>query len=160
LDLCRPPVAIAFEGSFVRISLTPALGWFKLQCRPPTSSCVGGFAIVLLGMKICSKCSSTKNEFPKAGNKCKPCVNEKIYEWRDNKHSATKKYILESKAHPCQDCGASYPHYVMDFDHRGDKAFIISKYRTYNKTLENVKAEIAKCDLVCANCHRIRTFTR
>lgn len=116
--------------------------------------------MVQWGMKICSGCSSTDNPFPKVGNKCKPCINLKVYEWRDKKHLDTKAYILESKTRPCHDCGVSYPHYVMDFDHRGDKVFIISKYRTYNKSLEDVKAEIAKCDLVCANCHRVRTFTR
>lgn len=61
------------------------------------------------------------------------------------------------KSRPCLDCGLQYPPYVMDFDHvRGKKSFQIgqSKCRSRDKVL----AEIAKCDVVCSNCHRLRTF--
>ena len=49
----------------------------------------------------------------------------------------------------------------MDFDHRSpeDKKFHISDIVFYNKQ-EEMLEEIAKCDLVCANCHRIRTFSK
>jgi hypothetical protein len=44
----------------------------------------------------------------------------------------------------------------MDFDHvRGTKIFEISKKPTTNK--EVILAEIEKCDIICSNCHRIRT---
>lgn len=61
---------------------------------------------------------------------------------------------------PCMDCGQSYPFYVMQFDHRPNeiKSFEISRARRH--TREEVLAEIAKCDLVCANCHHIRTYDR
>lgn len=69
-------------------------------------------------------------------------------------------FILEQKQRPCADCGAQYPHYVMDFDHvRGVKIGNISEMvRDYS--LAALKAEVAKCELVCANCHRIRTWQR
>lgn len=56
------------------------------------------------------------------------------------------------------DCGKSYPSYVMDFDHREQdkKKFEISTFGT--KCAERVLSEIQKCDLVCANCHRVRTY--
>jgi hypothetical protein len=59
----------------------------------------------------------------------------------------------------CQDCGRSYPYYVMDFDHRdpAEKKFNIG---IANKGLETMLAEIAKCDIVCANCHRERGHVR
>lgn len=57
------------------------------------------------------------------------------------------------------DCGGTFPPECMDFDHvRGVKEFAVSKSR-FN-TMKRVLAEIAKCDLVCANCHRIRTSKR
>lgn len=61
------------------------------------------------------------------------------------------------KNRPCIDCGLKYPPECMDFDHvRGKKLFTIGERRRQSGLL----AEIAKCDLVCANCHRIRTRAR
>lgn len=60
--------------------------------------------------------------------------------------------------HPCVDCGCSEPR-VLDFDHvRGEKSFNLqqAKQRPLALTLE----EIQKCDVVCANCHRLRTQGR
>ena len=61
---------------------------------------------------------------------------------------------------PCHDCGKRYPPYVMDFDHRPDtlKRKYISQMRT--DRWEDVLVEIDKCDVVCANCHRMRTWKR
>jgi hypothetical protein len=66
--------------------------------------------------------------------------------------------VREAKDRPCQDCGLQYPYYVMDFDHREDKQFNIASYR--NVGIRQLRAEIVKCDVVCANCHRIRTHAR
>lgn len=58
---------------------------------------------------------------------------------------------------PCMDCHTLYPFFVMDFDHvRGEKKCAVSVCKTVTAAL----AEIAKCDIVCANCHRKRTFQR
>lgn len=70
----------------------------------------------------------------------------------------TRTIVRKLKSVPCMDCGQRYPYYVMDFDHREDKEFTISKRRAYS--IEKLLAEIAKCDVVCSNCHRIRTFNR
>ena len=49
----------------------------------------------------------------------------------------------------------------MDFDHRpGEIKVDIIKNLVNSGSLDTVKAEIAKCDLVCAVCHRIRTAER
>src|SRR3954469_2486289 len=57
---------------------------------------------------------------------------------------------------PCADCGGRFPPCVMDFDHvRGDKLFHIGSYGEACAP-QKLKAEIAKCEVVCANCHRIR----
>lgn len=63
------------------------------------------------------------------------------------------------EASPCTDCKKSYPYYVMDFDHLGDKQMEINKL--INKcSIKRLKEEIEKCELVCSNCHRIRTHKR
>jgi hypothetical protein len=51
----------------------------------------------------------------------------------------------------------------MDFDHRGEvekTGNIGSLVSQAYFTIERLKKEIDKCDLVCANCHRIRTYNR
>jgi len=62
----------------------------------------------------------------------------------------------------CMDCKLSFPHYVLEFDHvpeRGEKKgspAIVA----YNKSLEEGMKELKKCDVVCANCHKKRTYER
>lgn len=69
--------------------------------------------------------------------------------------------IDRAKAAPCVDCGVQYPPHVMQFDHvRGRKDFNLGDLRSSCASLETVRIEIAKCELVCANCHANRTVTR
>lgn len=60
------------------------------------------------------------------------------------------------------DCGGRFPAVCMDFDHRpGEKKlFTVAAMVGQHQTSKRVLAEIAKCDVVCSNCHRIRTATR
>jgi NAD-dependent dihydropyrimidine dehydrogenase PreA subunit len=61
----------------------------------------------------------------------------------------------------CFDCGAMLPHYVLEFDHKPEFEKINSPYRVMKDLgLKKAWEEIAKCDVVCANCHRIRTYER
>lgn len=71
---------------------------------------------------------------------------------------ARLELINRYKLKPCADCGVQYNPWVMDFDHLGEKKFTIAN--GYHKNLETVKAEIAKCEVVCSNCHRERTYHR
>lgn len=67
----------------------------------------------------------------------------------------TKIKLIEYKGGKCIKCGYSknYPS-VYDFHHRNpeEKEFRISDGNT--RSLEQLKKEVDKCDLVCANCHR------
>ena len=70
--------------------------------------------------------------------------------------------MRSAKESPCADCGEVYPHYVMDFDHvRGKKLFDIAnatRFVLWEKRLKLLEEEFKKCDVVCSNCHRERTF--
>ena len=71
------------------------------------------------------------------------------------------QYIRDLKEKsPCLDCGINYPYYVMDFDHvRGQKhKNVMELIPTLSK--KKIDEEIAKCELVCSNCHRVRTHMR
>lgn len=71
-----------------------------------------------------------------------------------------QKDALCNKHLPCMDCGGRYPSECMEFDHRDPsrKKFNISLHSGYS--VKQFATEIAKCDLVCANCHRVRTRSR
>ena len=70
-----------------------------------------------------------------------------------------KRIIEAAKAGPCADCGIAYPPHVMDFDHvRGVKLRAVGLLRS--GSVERLLAEIAKCEVVCSNCHRERTHQR
>ena len=72
---------------------------------------------------------------------------------------AYQKWLNELKDKPCVDCGGVFPPEAMDFDHvRGEKVSGIGFMWSWKR--EKVLAEMGKCDLVCANCHRERTISR
>jgi hypothetical protein len=91
--------------------------------------------------------------------------NKEFYrELRRYRRQKLKEHVRELKNKPCADCEQSYPYYVMDFDHRPgtDKLFEIADYLATRviSTYDKLDAEIRKCDVVCSNCHRIRSFER
>jgi hypothetical protein len=68
--------------------------------------------------------------------------------------------IAAKEGKACTDCGGVFHQAAMEFDHipeRGPKLFNLGQS---DRSVEAVKTEIAKCDIVCANCHRIRTWNR
>ena len=92
--------------------------------------------------------------------------------WRSNNRAKVVSYtqkqvakrrlvINKFKDVPCTDCGIRYAWYVMQFDHRDPitKLFYIGR-AIVSRKLEDLVGEVAKCDVVCANCHAIRTYKR
>lgn len=132
-------------------------------------------------VKKCVKCCEEKSldEFhwrnKSAGKKssyCKKCKQEYESDYYRNNKSRKKQIrkqaeksrhkhdliILEYKKYGCVDCGEKNP-IVLDFDHiSNDKIENISRLR--GGSLQKLLEEIGKCEVVCANCHRIRTHTR
>ena len=78
------------------------------------------------------------------------------------KRSRQKKaeWLRSLKNHPCQDCGGTFIPEAMHWDHRDptSKLFGVANANQNNVSKARILAEIAKCDLVCANCHAARTF--
>lgn len=59
------------------------------------------------------------------------------------------------------DCGGRFAPCAMEFDHREGVIKIAGVTRMIsNAGWERIAAEVDKCDIVCANCHRLRTFER
>jgi len=118
-------------------------GW-KIKCGIIVKSKYGTY---------CPKCHNAEaKEYYKKHPKS---INESLR----NRRNRGRIYLNKHKEKPCADCGIQYPPYVMDFDHvRGKKAFQLSIRIHYS--IERLRKEIEKCDVVCANCHRIRSHQR
>ena len=74
----------------------------------------------------------------------------------------TVELLRELRARPCADCGQEFAPHQMDFDHRdgATKAFRLTEGGAMLRPTDVLLNEVAKCDVVCANCHRIRTQRR
>lgn len=72
-------------------------------------------------------------------------------EYRQNLREYALEYL---STHPCKSCGESDPA-VLEFHHaRGVKTNDVSVLIGRGSSLDKLKEEIAKCDVLCANCHR------
>ena len=77
------------------------------------------------------------------------------------RQSELRHLVDERKSKGCADCHQSFPSCAMDFDHvRGIKHFNIGKLLAKRSSSLTLIKEMSKCDVVCANCHRIRTWRR
>ena len=133
--------------------------------------------------KTCSRCGTAKSvdDFHRHAGRpdgrqtyCKDCKSSYGKDWyRKNAHihrvnvakqqstrrRAVAEAIRAAKSGPCAECGRRFPAEVMDLDHvRGPKAFPLSAMS--RMPLPRVQTEIAKCEPVCARCHRRRTARR
>lgn len=133
--------------------------------------------------KQCSKCKENKplSKFSfrnKAKKKymswCKECIRIYDREYYSNSSPAAKakkkensknlrrrnsQYVWDYlKTHPCVDCGEDNP-IVLEFDHIKDKEHWNNNISNYVSkcSIDTIQKEIEKCEVRCANCHRIKT---
>ncbi len=132
-------------------------------------------------VKTCTHCGETKplDQFPprrrgepRLQSWCRACFaanNARYYiEHRDaqkarllanaeRRRNANRRKATEYlTTHPCVDCGES-DLVVLDFDHIGEKTSAVSAMITNGVNWERIEAEIKKCEVRCANCHRMKT---
>lgn len=133
-------------------------------------------------LKVCTGiCKQSKpfSEFNK--NKCKPdgynticrlCSNEhsqayytvnksrmikQIYKTRKIRSQINRQFVYNYlHEHGCTDCSENDPK-VLEFDHFRDKENNVAHMLRGSFSLKRIKAEIAKCAVRCANCHRRKT---
>lgn len=76
-------------------------------------------------------------------------------------YAAKRAKVQAGKNSPCMDCGFEPVHPCqMDYDHRDSSQKVNSIAHMTLVREETLLAEIEKCDLICANCHRLRTLRR
>lgn len=135
-----------------------------------------------MARKICFKCTFPKDtkEFNKGKNgqlhsycrSCQKTYDRDLYRLKVERRDSTKARNKSRRiicreflqrflaAHPCVDCGEPDP-VVLDFDHvRGKKVNHVSTLAFRAVAISTLEAEIAKCEIRCANCHRRKTHSR
>ena len=87
-----------------------------------------------------------------------PKWKEKINNQYNNRRKKIQEFIRNYKlSKGCADCGYNKHHAALEFDHvDGEKEFNVCNA----KSIKQAKEEIKKCEVVCSNCHRIRTYER
>ena len=88
---------------------------------------------------------------------CKSCHSKKSAERADAKR-AKLTAIKQSKG--CEVCGYNEHPAALHFDHidPATKTLTISSSTTYS--WKRLEAEVAKCRVLCANCHSIHTYNQ
>ncbi|KKM68733.1 hypothetical protein LCGC14_1457910 [marine sediment metagenome] len=129
-------------------------------------------------LKTCKKCGEdkkyaefSKNRRRKDGHQdhCKACIKirdaenyannqNKFAKWSKDRRLRVRKLVFEYLlTHPCVEC-KERDIIVLEFDHRTQttKRFDVMS-ATHGHSWKTILAEIKKCDVVCANCHKRRT---
>lgn len=108
------------------------------------------------GSEACARCRRRPRTTGKRASYCLECQREL------NRISLMKRptvqAVLAAKDGPCVDCGVQLPAAVMELDHVRGKSFALAQAAVARRRLEDVLAEIAKCELRCPNCHRMRHY--
>lgn len=80
---------------------------------------------------------------------------ERVAQQKAKRLAPIQRMICEHlQKNPCTECGEK-DILVLDFDHvRGEKEFGISEAPSRSVSLTRLAAEIAKCDILCRNCHQ------
>lgn len=131
--------------------------------------------------KRCSTCkedltvghfNANKSKKDGLSNLCKDCqkeISRKHYQSNKQQYfdrnkkvkRANRLKILELKQNsPCTDCGQVFHPYIMEFDHTEPETKNFEIGRAGQRTLKQITQELEQCEIVCANCHKLRTFRR
>lgn len=113
-------------------------------------------------MKICGKCKQNKNDgdfYVKTkttlSSYCKSCFNTYCIErWEQR-----KIFFVKEMGNCCECCGLAYDNSnlsLFEFHHIDpkEKKFVWTKLRL--KSESKIREELEKCQLLCANCHRLK----
>lgn len=97
-----------------------------------------------------------------ATRKAHRAANLGLYAERYKTRRLKARAIIDAaKSMPCADCGLTFDPICMDLDHRPGETKVASVAKMPGDfTIEKILEEIAKCDVVCACCHRLRTKQR
>lgn len=114
--------------------------------------------------RICGRCKVDKplSEFYSNSTRssrtqiyCKQCFNS----YTTARFRRRKKQAVEYMGARCADCGGVFPYYVYDFHHLDPSQKDMQFNSLRRRSWDTIRAELDKCVMVCANCHRIRHWS-
>jgi hypothetical protein len=150
--------------------------------RQPPADLLARLVAITVDMKTCTGCGQDRpmDEFPiknvktrRRGTRCRACrsaYGKVHYQKNRDRYCARPRaprreqrepywaWVMNYLAsHPCVDCGETDP-VVLQFDHRDGTEKVDAVGTMLNRSSwRALLNEIAKCDVRCANCHRLRT---
>jgi hypothetical protein len=139
----------------------------RIGSRPPCPCC-GTMMFMSRKLKSCTWhcgfCGFSIGRYHLYSQKQRAEVVAGNRSWRLGEKRRRFEYVQRLKVEArCPDCGGKFHSVAMDFDHvSGAKVQHISRMvsQPHHYSWDALLAEIAKCEIVCANCHRVRTHER
>ena len=125
------------------------------KCGPPAQPIENfGWKSMIRGKRhvVCKTCTAKRssNWYYENQDRQKENVRNNNQVYRGNARDFVFEYLSN---HPCSICGETDP-VVLEFHHTGEKSNEVSRLMGRGASLDALKAEIEKCEVVCANCHR------
>lgn len=137
------PKIVPIEKACVSCNLVKSIDKFSKKCDR-----IDGHS---LRCKVCA--GSDNAEYYRSSERARHERYLSVVERRQRNRKFIYNYLL---THECVKCGEKEPA-VLEFDHLRDKSQNISKMTQAAFSIENIQAEINKCQILCANCHRKKT---
>jgi hypothetical protein len=125
-----------------------------------------------MNIRTCSKCDVEYEHYGQKHSVCRPCKRiydreqyaKKTKEQKEHKQELQKQRYIQNRqymydylsTHPCEVCGESDP-VVLEFDHLDQSTKHTAVGLMADYSLTKIKEEIAKCRVLCANCHKRHT---
>jgi hypothetical protein len=109
---------------------------------------------------VCANCHRVRSQRQSLGfvSRNPPGASPRAQEKREIAR-AHARMLLYIRSVPCPDCRQTFSPFAMEFDHRDprEKRFVVTRM-VGRSSVARILEEVAKCDVVCANCHRMRTY--
>lgn len=126
----------------------------KCQLSKPLSEFNFRYAAAQVRLSYCKECGKVLTRSHYRNNK------RQYLDRNVRSYLKRRELVRQLKSHACADCGIEYPYYVMDFDHREGEIKEYELNRIDRMSIKAILREIEKCDVVCSNYHRVRTYNR
>jgi DNA-directed RNA polymerase subunit RPC12/RpoP len=101
-------------------------------------------------IRWCRRHGDVRHRLTGPGYRCVQCSSAHTRDWKLRR----KQQMVDERGGCCERCGYRRCLAALEFHHRDPASKLFSPNRAWRFSLDKLRAELAKCDLFCANCHR------